>query len=141
MRTPEQVIWDFVQDWLNKATQDFKTVEFLMKKKWDDYFNCTFHAQQAVEKYIKAYLVKNQVEFRKTHDLEKLLALIEKIDAKLASNLRFSEWLTDFAVGFRYPEEPSVDEETAKKAMSDMQKVKKIIMNILNEYLSNDRPE
>ena len=140
MRTHEQVIWDFVQDWLNKAIQDFKPVEFLMKKKWDDYFNCTFHAQQAVEKYTKAYLVRNQIEFRKTHDLEKLIGLIEKINTKLASDLRFSVWLTDFSVGFRYPEEPSVDEETAKKAMTDMLKVKTIIMNALNQYLSTGRP-
>ena len=140
MRTPEQVVWDFVQDWLNKALSDSKTAEFLMKKKWDDYFNCTFHAQQAVEKYIKAYLVKNQIEFRKTHDLGKLLDLIEEVDQSLASELRFSVWLTNFAVDFRYPEEPFVDKETAIKAIKDMQKVKEVILNSLKEYLSSGHP-
>ncbi len=140
MRTPEQTIWDFVQEWPNKAVQDLKTAEFLMKKKWDDYYNCTFHAQQAVEKYIKAYLVKNQIEFRKTHDLGELIALIEKLDANLFSELKFSVWLTDHAVGFRYPDESSVDKETAKKSIKDMQKVKEIIMKFMKGYLSKGRP-
>jgi len=52
----------------------------LIKSDWEDYFNCAFHAQQAVEKFIKAYLVKNQIEFRKTHDIGKLINLIETKD-------------------------------------------------------------
>ena len=50
MRNRDRVIWDFVQDWLNKAAQDLKTAELLTKEKWEDYFNCAFHAQQAAEK-------------------------------------------------------------------------------------------
>ena len=80
MRTREQVIWDFVQDWLKKASHDLETAEILIKSDWEDYFNCAFHAQQAVEKFIKAYLVKNQIEFRKTHDIAELINLIETKD-------------------------------------------------------------
>ena len=36
-----------------------------------------FHCQQAAEKYIKAVLVSRKIEFRKTHDLEELLQLLE----------------------------------------------------------------
>ena len=36
-----------------------------------------FHAQQAIEKALKAVLVRHTVEFPKTHDLEQLLELIE----------------------------------------------------------------
>ncbi|MBF0603915.1 MAG: HEPN domain-containing protein [Nitrospirae bacterium] len=36
-----------------------------------------FHAQQAVEKYIKAVLFQNQIEFRRTHDLTVLTRLLE----------------------------------------------------------------
>jgi len=96
---------EFVQDWLRKANQDLETSLFLLQKEWEDYFNCAFHAQQAAEKFIKSYLVRHQVEFRKTHDLAELLNLVKKKDQALGSELAFCVWLTDFAVEFRYPGE------------------------------------
>lgn len=38
-----------------------------------------FHSQQAIEKYLKSYLVENNVNFPKTHDLPKLYELVKKI--------------------------------------------------------------
>ena len=73
MRNREQVVWDFVQQWLKKAELDLKTARILLKAEMDDYFPCAFHAQQAAEKLVKAHLVRHQVEFRKTHDLDELL--------------------------------------------------------------------
>lgn len=58
-----------------------------------------FHAQQAVEKYIKAYLVGRQVEFPKTHDLEKLLAMMHSKNPALADALLPAVELNRFAVG------------------------------------------
>jgi len=140
MRTREQAIWDFVQDWLKKAFQDLKSAEILIKEHWEDYFNCAFHAQQAAEKLIKAYLVKNQIEFRKIHNLGELIDLVEKGDKILTEKLRFSEWLTDFAVKFRYPGEPPVEKETAEMAIADAQRVKEIILDALEDYLSQGYP-
>ena len=140
MRTREQVIWDFVQNWLRKASQDLESAEFLIKRDWEDYFNCTFHAQQAAEKFIKAYLVKHQIEFRKTHDLGELIDLVELEDKKVASQLRFSVWLTDFAVEFRYPGALPIEKESAEEAIANSQKVKEIILSSLKDYLSKGRP-
>lgn len=36
-----------------------------------------FHAQQAIEKALKAVLVEHEVDFPKTHDLEQLVEIIE----------------------------------------------------------------
>lgn len=140
MRTREQIIWDFVQDWLKKAAQDLEAAELLIKEDWDDYFNCAFHAQQAAEKFIKAYLVRYQIEFRKTHDLRELIDLVQKRDKALASKLRFSEWLTDFAVEFRYPGEHAVNKENAAKAIEDSRKVREMLMGALADYLGKGRP-
>ena len=53
-RTREQVIWDFVQDWLRKAEGDLRAAEH----SWDlpdrIIFTAAFHAQQAAEKFLKA---------------------------------------------------------------------------------------
>jgi len=53
MRTPEQVKWDFVQQWLDKARKDLATGEILLREDFEDYENAGFHAQQAAEKFIK----------------------------------------------------------------------------------------
>jgi HEPN domain-containing protein len=37
-----------------------------------------FHSQQAVEKYLKSYLVENNISFPKIHDLPKLYELVKK---------------------------------------------------------------
>ena len=46
MRTPEQVKWDFVQQWLDKARRDLTAAEVLLKEEFGDYENVGFHAQQ-----------------------------------------------------------------------------------------------
>jgi HEPN domain/Nucleotidyltransferase domain len=59
---------DLVRDWLRKADLDWDVAARLVSE--GDRFRdiVAFHCQQAVEKYVKAILVRHQVEFRKTHD-------------------------------------------------------------------------
>ncbi|MEA3283008.1 MAG: HEPN domain-containing protein [Euryarchaeota archaeon] len=38
-----------------------------------------FHCQQAVEKYLKAFMVKHQIEFPKTHSVMTLINLCSKV--------------------------------------------------------------
>lgn len=72
---------------------------------------CAYHAQQSVEKAIKAYLTHHQVRFPKTHDIEDLVDLVAKVDPKLAKKLRAGERLTKYAIEYRYP-------SAAKNAMT-----------------------
>ena len=61
---------------MNKAEGDYRVVSVLLRsrKAWRYEVIC-FHAQQCVEKYLKAHLVEAGVAFPKTHDLETLLRL------------------------------------------------------------------
>lgn len=72
-----------------------------------------FHAQQAVEKAIKAVLAAREIEYAKTHALGYLIGLIESnaIDAPPAV-LDASE-LSPWAVDFRYEtdDEPALDRQ------------------------------
>ncbi len=61
-----------------------------------------FHCQQAVEKFLKAVLIKNEVVFRKTHDLEELLGLMEDNGLPLPENRDALDDLQPFAVTARY---------------------------------------
>jgi HEPN domain-containing protein len=65
MRTPEQGRWDFVQQWLDKAHRDLRAAALLLRDDVQDYENTGFHAQQAAEKFLKAFLVCYQIEFRR----------------------------------------------------------------------------
>jgi hypothetical protein len=61
-----------------------------------------FHAQQAVEKLIKALLSQLSVSFELTHNLGRLQTALEAAGERLpATPLLLSE-LNDFAVAYRY---------------------------------------
>ncbi len=105
---------ELVNKWIMKADRDFKTVDKLMGV--DEIITDTacFHAQQAIEKYLKAFLIYHQVPFGRTHDLIFLVQKCKDIDSDFE---KFSttkiDKLTDYAVEVRYPDEfyiPSVEE-------------------------------
>ncbi len=72
-----------------------------------------FHAQQAVEKALKALLVDRGVDFPRTHDLQELMDLVSEIGEAVPTGLQEAVGLTPFAVQYRYPgdEDPLGAEE------------------------------
>ena len=103
MRTPEQVKWDFVRQWLGKAQKDPRAAKVLLSGELEDFDPVGFHAQQAAEKFIKAVLVRHQIEFPKTHDLALLRRRLAQVDRALADSLAPVDALTPYGVEFRYP--------------------------------------
>jgi len=100
------VISEYVANWLTKASSDLKVVENELKLSEDDMVPeaVCFHCQQAVEKYLKAYLAARNVEFKKTHNLEFLQELCTKVDPEFGA-LNMGN-LTFYAIEVRYPDEP-----------------------------------
>lgn len=142
MRTKEQVIWDFVQEWLRKADNDLRAAKFLLEKEFQDYEASAFHAQQCAEKAIKAYLVRHQVEFPKTHDIGRLRKLVASIDRSLAEALREADMLSPYAVEYRYPGDlEPIDQDTALDAINIAEKVNNTVREKLAEYLKKGRPK
>ncbi|MBL7201085.1 MAG: HEPN domain-containing protein [Anaerolineae bacterium] len=132
MRKREEVIRDFVQQWLEKAEGDLAAAEILAQAEIPDHFPCAFHCQQAAEKFLKATLVYHQIEFRKTHDLARLLELASQADPGLQVELAACNWLTPFGIEFRYPGEyPAVDHSTAQEALAEAKRVKRTILERL----------
>lgn len=142
MRSPEQVKWDFVQDWLRKADSDLKAARLLAAQEFLDYEAAAFHAQQCAEKMIKAYLVRHQVEFPKTHDIRKLRNIVATIDRGLAESLSEADILSPYSVEFRYPGDLEIiSKETALQAVSIAEEVSNLIQKKLEEYLRKGRPK
>ncbi len=114
---------DLVRGWLRKAESDLIALDAAAEAGALD--AASFHAQQAVEKSLKAYLISAQVEFPFTHNLSKLVELCATAHAGFASLLDVVEPLTPYAVQLRYdaefwPDEPEVaDAKAAAIAVRD----------------------
>ncbi len=62
-----------------------------------------FEAQQAAEKSVKAVFIKRGEHFPYSHDLERLLRLLELGDLKIPKYIHESRELTQYAHVTRYP--------------------------------------
>lgn len=117
MRRPEEVKREFVREWFRKAEEDLRTSQHLLKAGAGYVYGAVFHAQQAAEKYLKAFLVWHQIEFPKTHDIEVLLTLAAGANTGFAEALAGAAWLTPYGVEYRYPGDyPEATLKDAKQA-------------------------
>ena len=105
-------------EWIQKAEGDFASAQReLRARKFPNYDAACFHAQQCIEKYLKACLQEADIPFGKSHDLALLLDLalpIEPLWDTLRPQLRI---LNAFAIEFRYPGQ-SADKVTARQAVN-----------------------
>ena len=103
---------DYLKNWLFRANEDILVIENLFKSEPELFASSIcFHAQQAVEKFLKAFLVYHNIDFPKTHDLDYLLLECKIINDKIFDIDLGS--LTDFGVSLRYPDDfylPDKDE-------------------------------
>ncbi|HUU22010.1 MAG TPA: HEPN domain-containing protein [Phycisphaerae bacterium] len=100
---------DLLGGWIRKGQSDMLAMTASLEAGALD--ACCFHAQQAAEKLLKAYLLHKDAEFPFTHNLVKLVQLAEQQDPKFASLRSAAERLTPYAVELRYDDEfwPSLD--------------------------------
>lgn len=90
-------------EWVQKAEDDFVVAGRLLKMKPLMKDQICFHCQQAIEKFLKAYLQQLVMPIEKTHDIEKLLDRLITKDETLRSLRRGADTLTRYAVDYRYP--------------------------------------
>ena len=104
MSAPPEVV-KVVRQWVEKAEEDFRTAEhmLLLDESCPHGIVC-FHAQQCVEKYLKALLVLHGVPFPKIHDLLELLPLLPKTVVLGVQAADVAE-LNRYVVEGRYPGE------------------------------------
>ena len=100
----------YIKEWIDKANKDIKAVEKLKDEQDITEIVC-FHCQQAVEKYLKAFLIYNGEEIQKTHNIDFLLNKCKKYNNELEKYIGNS--LSDYAVDLRYPDTryiPTIEE-------------------------------
>ncbi len=99
---------------IEKAMQDECVLENLIDNTAITDETIGFHAQQAVEKLLKALLSFLGQRYRKTHDIRELLDGLEDANCKVPDNLYEIRYLTPYAVEWRYEnfmvyDEPPLD--------------------------------
>ncbi len=103
-------------EWLAKAEGDIAAAEALFRLGLPHREIVCFHCQQAVEKYLKAYLDENAVPIPHIHDLDSLLTLCIEHNNDFSALDRYQiASLTDFAVEYRYPTSLATPEEDETK--------------------------
>ena len=98
-------------EWIQRAEADYITVQQLLLAENPLLHNIIcFHAQQCIEKYLKAWLQEANMPVLRTHNLEELLTLI------VPTLPDWADWQPDFktkyAVEPRYPGDPVTVENT-----------------------------
>ncbi len=102
MPRPDEVL-KVIRQWVERADEDLRNAEYTLTLEKDCPFGTVcFHAQQCVEKCLKALLVFQGIDFPKIHDLPELLALVPGSLRPILS-AQEQERLTDYATVTRYP--------------------------------------
>ena len=125
----EPRVAEIVNKWILKAEHDLKAADQMLRADEPITDAACFHCQQAVEKYLKAYLVSRGVAPEKTHKLERLIEECSKWDKAFIS-LAKTVVLSEYAVESRYPDDffiPSLDE--ANRALALAREVKQFLVN------------
>ena len=89
-------------EWISKADKDLDEAGFLFKNE-RPLEDAAYFIQQAIEKYLKAFLISNSWEFAKTHDLVRLIKEAIKFDKSFEKFISAAEEITDFYIESRYP--------------------------------------
>jgi HEPN domain-containing protein len=106
-----------VREWVAKADADFRSAQRLLRARKDpDFDGAFFHAQQCVEKLMKAVLIRKKTVPPKTHDLIVLHDLLARAIKTWTADEPSLRFLTRGAVVFRYPGASATRDE-AKRAV------------------------
>ncbi|HHW58426.1 MAG TPA: HEPN domain-containing protein [Clostridia bacterium] len=92
------------KQWLEYADSDYKAAAELLKT---DLHNIVcFHAQQAIEKFLKAYLVLNGINPPKIHSIILLLKVCMELSEDFAKFKNNAKIIDMFYIPSRYPNAP-----------------------------------
>ena len=129
---------DEIKQWITKGDHDLGTAKITYLHIPEYLDTVTFHCQQAVEKYLKAYLIFQSTTYRFSHDLIYLLDLITQKDSDFKGYYDIVSELQGYAIEIRYPNETIyLTNEKVENAMVIAKNIREFIskkMNIKVDY-------
>lgn len=121
-----------VQEWLHKAEGDFIATKMLLEPNDEKLYDTVcFHAQQCIEKLLKAVLIHHGQPFPKIHDLKRLAELVNSVLGKECIDLYEMGTLSVLGYECRYPGASAIKED-AQEAFDICSTAREKILEILN---------
>jgi len=123
------------RDWVVRATRDLQAVAMAVEGTRCLPEIAAYHAQQAAEKALKAFLAAHDQPFPPTHNVERLVQLCEALDSDFVRLAAAARTLTPYATLFRYPGgllEPPLSEA------QDAQRLAREIVEFVQQRLPGD---
>ena len=117
-----------VQEWVKQSEDELKMAEYLLQGRY--FKGACYHAQQSIEKSMKARLIKKGWELEKTHSVERLIAIGK--DYRIRFNLSEQEIVfIDGIYRGRYPVEAGLL-PLGEPSKADAEKAVSIAKRIFN---------
>jgi HEPN domain-containing protein len=121
---------DLAKGWLQKADSDLATAQLVLSSD-GPYDTACYHAQQAIEKCLKAILAYNGVSIPRTHNLEELGQSAVDAVPSLELDIDGLAEITPFAVEPRYDPDFWPDRDTAADALATARLVRSRAASVL----------
>jgi len=120
-----------VKEWFERGKHDLEVAKITFSH--GNYYDVVmFLLQQAVEKYLKGFLISRGWKLKKIHDIFILLSEAVKFNESLSIFLDFSKKLTSFYYESRYP--PGTISEISEEEVKEiLEKAEKLIELIRKE--------
>ncbi len=128
---------DVAKGWLLKADGDL-SVASLCLDSHRAFDSACFHAQQAAEKFLKAYLICYGIRFPFVHDLDQLIDLCATRDPTFQELLPIGDMLTPYAVELRYDVDFSPELGIARDAYDKAIEFRTFVMARLPPEVNED---
>ncbi len=125
-----------VRRWIEKAENDFRNAEYVMKmEKGCPFDTVCYHCQQFVEKYLKALLIYRSIGFPRTHDIVVLFNLLKYTDSSKL-DINTIQPLNRYSIEARYPGDwDPIEKEEAENAVKTARAFRVSVRKILEELL------
>ncbi len=125
----------YPEDWFRVGARELKRAENLLGL--NDLDGAGFNIQQAVEKYLKGFLLSKGWKLRRVHDLETLLNEVINHDASFEEFRQECLKITDYYVEERYPFTVA-SELTEEEVGNSLDIAKRMIDMILGQIEKED---
>lgn len=133
---------DLVCKWFKKAEDDLIVARHLFEDLYPKQIEIIcYHAQQTVEKTLKGFLIYNDIEAPKTHDLVALCRMCAKIASAFKQIMDDCAVLTLYSSITRYPNEIEMDESEAESAIEKAQAIYDFNVRMMHELNSQEQKQ
>ncbi|KUO73947.1 MAG: DNA-binding protein [Clostridia bacterium BRH_c25] len=123
--------FSIVKEWLDFANRDISSARYLLGMNPVPLEIVCYHCEQAAEKALKGYLILQDYEPPRTHDLRLLCKMCADIDKTFDTISQSCVNLTPYGIQPRYPFEIEILDSDMQKAVVDADHVMNFVLQKL----------